>query len=85
MFRNYLSAGLNDLARNWLYAGVTILGLAAFWAMDHWLHGFAYRVDLPAWLFLLAAAVAVLIAWATVSVHAWLAARARPATALRYE
>ena len=57
----------------------------AFWAMDHWLHGFAYRVGLPAWLFLLAAAVAVLIAWATVSVHAWLAARARPATALRYE
>jgi putative ABC transport system permease protein len=57
----------------------------AFWAMDHWLHGFAYRVDLPAWLFVLAAAAAVLIAWATVSAHAWLAARSRPATALRYE
>jgi putative ABC transport system permease protein len=57
----------------------------AFWAMDHWLHGFAYRVDLPAWLFLLAAAVAVLIAWITVAAHAWLAARAAPATALRYE
>ena len=26
----------------------------AFWAMDHWLQGFAYRVDLPAWLFLAA-------------------------------
>ena len=23
----------------------------AFWAMSHWLQGFAYRVDLPAWLF----------------------------------
>ena len=57
----------------------------AFWAMDNWLHGFAYRVDLPAWLFLAASALAVLIAWATVSLHAWLVARARPVTALRYE
>ena len=57
----------------------------AFWVMDLWLKGFAYRVDLPAWLFVLAAAAAVVIAWATVSAHAWLVARARPATALRYE
>ena len=57
----------------------------AFWAMDQWLHGFAYRVDLPPWLFVVAAASAVLIAWATVSIHAWLVARAKPATALRYE
>jgi putative ABC transport system permease protein len=57
----------------------------AFWAMDHWLRGFAYRVDLPPWLFALAAVIAVLIAWATVSTHAWLVARAKPATALRYE
>ena len=57
----------------------------AFWAMDHWLHGFAYRVDLPPWLFVAAAAIAVAIAWATVSIHAWLVARAKPANALRYE
>ena len=57
----------------------------AFWAMDHWLRGFAYRVDLPPWLFAFAAAAAVLIAWLTVSTHAWLVARAKPATALRYE
>ena len=57
----------------------------AWWAMDHWLHGFAYRVDLPPWLFLAASAAAVLIAWLTVSTHAWLVAQARPVTALRYE
>ena len=57
----------------------------AFWAMDHWLQGFAYRVDLPPWLFLTASVAAVLIAWITVSTHAWLVARAKPATALRYE
>ena len=57
----------------------------AFWAMDHWLHGFAYRVDLPIWLFLTAAAAATVIAWATVAAHAWYAARTVPANALRYE
>jgi putative ABC transport system permease protein len=58
---------------------------AAFFAMDWWLHGFAYRVDLPPWLFLAGAATAAIIAWATVSAQSWRAARARPATALRYE
>ncbi len=58
---------------------------AAWWAMNTWLHGFAYRVDLPPWLFLAATAAAVVIAWATVSIHAFLVARARPVLALRYE
>jgi putative ABC transport system permease protein len=58
---------------------------AAFFAMDWWLHGFAYRVDLPPWLFLSGAAAAAAIAWATVSAQSWRSARARPATALRYE
>jgi putative ABC transport system permease protein len=53
--------------------------------MSHWLHGFAYRVDLPLWLFGLSAVAAVLIAWGTVSIHAWSVARAKPAAALRYE
>jgi putative ABC transport system permease protein len=57
----------------------------SFWAADHWLSGFAYRVSLPPWLFLTASTVAVLIALATVGGQAWLAARAKPAAALRYE
>jgi putative ABC transport system permease protein len=58
---------------------------AAFFAMDWWLHGFAYRVGQPVWLFLAASIAAALIAWATVSCQSLMAARARPATALRYE
>ncbi len=57
----------------------------SWWAMQRWLNGFAYRVDLPPWLFLASTAAALVIAWATVSTHAWLVARARPVTALRYE
>jgi putative ABC transport system permease protein len=58
---------------------------AAFWVMSYWLHGFAYRVDLPPWLFLAATAAAAVIAWITVSFQSWMAARSKPATALRYE
>jgi putative ABC transport system permease protein len=58
---------------------------ASWWAMDWWLRGFAYHVDLPVWLFGAATGAAVVIAWATVSTHAWLVARSKPVTALRYE
>jgi putative ABC transport system permease protein len=57
----------------------------AYWAAAHWLNGFAYRVSLPLWLFLLASIVAVLIAWLSVAAKAWLAANAKPATALQCE
>jgi putative ABC transport system permease protein len=66
-----------------LWANV-IGGPLAFRAMDHWLNGFAYRVGLPPWLFLAASAPS----WwpgATVGSQAWLVARAKAATALRYE
>jgi putative ABC transport system permease protein len=58
---------------------------AGFLAMDWWLRGFAYRVDLSAWTFVLAAVAGVLIAWATVSWQSFAVARAKPVGALRYE
>lgn len=57
----------------------------AFWAASQWLQGFAYRVSLPFWLFLAASAFALLLAWATIGTKTWLAAHARPATAIRHE
>jgi putative ABC transport system permease protein len=54
-------------------------------AMDWWLRGFAYRVDLSPWTFVLAAVAGVLIAWATVSWQSFAVARAKPVGALRYE
>jgi putative ABC transport system permease protein len=58
---------------------------AGFLVMSWWLHGFVYHVDLPAWTFVLAAAAAVGIAWLTVSYQSFMVARAKPASALRYE
>jgi putative ABC transport system permease protein len=58
---------------------------AAWWVMNRWLQGFAYRVDLPPWLFAAATALAVAIALVTVSYQSLVVARAKPASALRYE
>ena len=58
---------------------------AAWWVMNRWLQGFAYRVNLSPWLFVAAMALAVVIAVVTVSYQSWAVARAKPVTALRYE
>ncbi len=56
-----------------------------FLAMNWWLRGFVYHAPLSAWIFVLAAAAAVAIAWCTVSWQSFTVARAKPAGALRYE
>jgi putative ABC transport system permease protein len=57
----------------------------AFVAMRWWLSSFAYRVDQAPWTFAASGAAALVIAWATVFVHALNVARAKPVSALRYE
>jgi putative ABC transport system permease protein len=58
---------------------------AAFLIMRWWLASFAYHVELAPWTFLAAGIGALVIAWATVFVHALNVARAKPVGALRYE
>jgi putative ABC transport system permease protein len=57
----------------------------AWYAMNKWLQNFAYRVDISWWVFALAGGLALLIAFATVSVQAIRAALANPVESLRYE
>jgi putative ABC transport system permease protein len=57
----------------------------AYYYLHGWLEGYAYRISLSPLYFLGAGAVALLIAWATVIVHAAHVARANPVHALRYE
>ena len=56
-----------------------------FLAMTWWLRGFVYHVPLTAWTFVAAAVAAIVIAWLTVSWQSFAVARAKPASALRYE
>ncbi len=57
----------------------------AYLLMSHWLSGFAYHIDLDAWLFFAAGGFALVIAWMTIGAHAFMVAGAKPVKALRYE
>ncbi|HET6999844.1 MAG TPA: FtsX-like permease family protein [Puia sp.] len=53
--------------------------------MNHWLKDFAYKVDVSWWVFLLAGAISIFIALATISHEAIKAAVANPVKSLRTE
>ncbi len=73
-----------DFVRLVLLANV-IAWPVAYWAMNNWLKDYAYRFELGPGTFLLAGAIALLIATLTVSTQAIRAALANPVEALRYE
>ncbi|MDO6429338.1 ABC transporter permease [Flavitalea sp. BT771] len=56
-----------------------------WWLINKWLQGFAYRIKIQWWMFALAGAVAVMIAFLTVGVLAIRAARSNPMKSLRTE
>ena len=57
----------------------------AWWAMTNWLEDFSYRINISAVFFILAGIITLLIALATVSIHAIKAAIANPVKSLRTE
>ena len=63
----------------------SILASPAWIVMRGWLDNFAYRTDLGPLVFMLSAAVALIIAQATVTFHAYRAAQTDPVLALRDE
>jgi putative ABC transport system permease protein len=90
--RKALGANTSDVVRLLLWQfskpvvwGCLIAWLVAAYVMRRWLATFAYHIDLPLWLFPVAAFAALVIALATVSTQSVLVARAKPVAALRYE
>ena len=67
-----------------LVAFVVAVPLASV-AMDRWLQDFAYRVDVPWWIFVVAGLTALVIAWLTVSYQSVKSALTNPVESLRYE
>lgn len=57
----------------------------SYFAMKAWLDDFVYRTDISWWVFLVAGIAACAIAWLTMSVQSWKAARANPVSSLRNE
>jgi putative ABC transport system permease protein len=90
--RKTFGAGTNDIV--WMLlrqfslpvviANAIAWPVAWYWLHD-WLNGFAYRIALSPLYFIGAGAIALVIAWATVFVHARRVANANPIHALRYE
>jgi putative ABC transport system permease protein len=58
---------------------------AAYYAGYKWLENFAYRINIAPWIFVAAAALALVVALLTVSYQILKAALANPADSLRYE
>jgi putative ABC transport system permease protein len=57
----------------------------AYYGMEQWLNGFAFRIDLYWYIFAVPAVIVLLIALATVSFQTMRAAKSNPVDSLRYE
>jgi putative ABC transport system permease protein len=64
---------------------VLIASPVAWWLMNKWLLDFAYRIHISGWVFIIAGAIAVIIALLTISIQAIKAAMANPIKSLRTE
>lgn len=90
--RKVLGASVANLIRllsleftKWVIVANVIAWPVAYYALRRWLQNFAYRTTIGLWTFVLAAALAFVIALLTVSFQAVKAALANPVESLRYE
>jgi ABC-type antimicrobial peptide transport system permease subunit len=64
---------------------IMIASPVAWWLMNQWLQGFAYKIDIEWWMFVLAGILSVLIAVLTVSFQSIKAALMNPVKSLKSE
>lgn len=79
---------VNKLSLNFIKLVAVAFILAspvAYFGMKLWLEDFVYRTEIKIWIFILAGIVSAGIAWLTMSVQSWKAARANPVNSLRNE
>lgn len=68
-----------------VFVSLLIATPVAWWVMNKWLQDFAYRIDISWWIFVLAGAIAVGVAFFTVSFQSIKAALNNPVESLRSE
>lgn len=90
--RKAMGAGTGDIVQLlvWQFCKPILWANAIAWPMagflmNRWLNGFTDHVELAPWIFVAAGAIALTVALLTVSGQSYVAARARPVAALRYE
>ena len=72
------------------FSGMVLIAVAiglpvSYLATQSWLGSFAYRMDVPVWLFIMAGGLTFVIAWLTVAAQTIKAARTNPAQTLKTE
>ena len=90
--RKVIGASLNNILfmlvkdfTKWVLIANLFAWPVAYYMMDKWLQDFAYRIEMPLWVFVLSGSTALAIAVVTISWHAIKAALANPVESLRYE
>ncbi len=57
----------------------------AWFGMDKWLEGFAYRIPLPWWPFVAALLISIVLMFITITVQTMKSAKSKPVDAIKYE
>ena len=90
--RKVLGATLGDLAATLSLGFLGMIAIAfaiaapvAGWLMNRWLQGYAARIEIGWWMYMLVGLAALMVAAATISMQVWKAVRANPVEALRME
>ena len=90
--RKVLGASIGQISLKLSQDFLSLVGIAilvslplAWYAMNRWLENFSYRVDIPVWVFIVAALMAVLVSLLTVSYQSIKAAVSNPVEALQSE
>jgi putative ABC transport system permease protein len=90
--RKVLGAGVSNIVAmlsldfiKLVLIAIVLAAPAGWWAMQHWLQGFAYRQDISWWVVAAAGLLAVVIAFGTVSFQSVKAALMNPVKSLKSE
>ena len=68
-----------------VFVSIVIATPISWYVMNQWLHGFAFRIDIQPWIFILAGLIALSIALITISYQAFKSAVMNPVNSLRSE
>ena len=69
----------------WIFIAFIIASPITYYAINKWLEGFAYKIDIGWGIFLLSGISALCLATIIVTIQSWSASRKNPVEALRYE
>ena len=90
--RKILGASVSEIVSSlsfkfmlWVSMAILIAIPIAWLIMKNWLQDFAYRIDIHWWYFAGVGFMALLVAFATISIQSFIAARANPVKSLRSE